>query len=99
MTRERWFHGGEEFAAFNWQRPARDLDVPIETARALYVRAMRLAIEVQRAEMLYRRWLSDAASAPRLASVPAPVSGCQTRVLYETEGGARAAELLDLARR
>jgi hypothetical protein len=99
MSRERWFHGGDETAAFDWHRPARDLDVPIEIARALYLRAMRLAIEVSRAEMLYLRWLREAAAARRSAALPpVPFPGRQSRVTYEASASGRTRQPAELER-
>lgn len=83
MSREQWFRGSNEAAAFTWDQPARDLEVPVETARALYLRAMQRVADVQRAEMLYLRWLHEAAAARR-SELPAPMPGRQTRVLHET---------------
>jgi hypothetical protein len=81
MGRDRWIRG-DEAAAFDWSRPARELDVPVDMARALYVRAVRLADDVRRAEALYLRWLRDAAAARR-PTAPPPVPGRQTRVMRE----------------
>lgn len=33
MNLERWLRGGDETAAFDWARPARELDVPLEIGR------------------------------------------------------------------
>src|SRR5262245_32510138 len=96
MSRERWFRGSDEAAAFDWYRPARDLEIPIEIARALYIRAMQRAIDVQRAEALYLRWLHDAAA--RQAETSAQVPGRQTRVIRETEQSQRTRRHAELAR-
>src|SRR5436190_1924377 len=95
MTLERWIRGSDETAAFDWARSARELDVPLELARALYVRAMRRALDVRRAETLFLRWLREAAAARRPASPP-PAPGRQTRVTREARG--RAWPSRDLAR-
>ena len=87
MTLERWIRGSDETAAFDWARSARELDVPLELARALYVRAMRRALDVRRAETLFLRWLREAAAARRPASPP-PAPGRQTRVTREARGRA-----------
>ncbi|HEX8108975.1 MAG TPA: hypothetical protein VF516_14685, partial [Kofleriaceae bacterium] len=82
MRQERWFRGGDGSSAFDWQRPAQDLDVPLDVARALYLRATRLVGDPRRAEVLYQRWLRDAAAA-RPPVTPAPVPGRRTRVEHE----------------
>ena len=84
MTQERWFRGADEAAAFDWYRSARDLDVPVDIARALYARAMQLSPDAgrRRAEDLYLRWLRDAARG-RNPATPAP--GRQTRVIHESK--------------
>lgn len=81
MRQERSFRGSDESSAFDWQRAARDLDVPLDVARALYLRATRVVDDPRRAEALYRRWLRDAAAARSAAQPLAP--GRQTRVEHE----------------
>jgi hypothetical protein len=97
MSRERLFRGSDEAAAFDWYRPARDLDVPFEIARALYVRAMQRLVDVRRAEALYVRWLRDVATARQPAAQPS-VPGRQTRVNRETERAGRSWQPEELAR-
>src|SRR4051812_28566512 len=86
MRQERLLRGSDESSAFDWQRSARDLDIPLEIARALYLRAVRSVDDPQRAEALYQRWLRDAAVARGLAS---PVPGRRTRVEHEARGRSR----------
>lgn len=82
MSRERLLRIDDEFSAFDWSRAARELDVPTDVARSLYLRAIRITADPARAEMLYRRWLREAAGArPRPAATAAP--GRQTRVRHE----------------
>ena len=76
---QRWIRGGDDRAAFDWYQSARSLDVPMELARALYVRAMQRAQGLSHAEALYQRWLRDAAAALKPATPPTP-PGRQTRV-------------------
>jgi hypothetical protein len=94
MTQERWFRGGDEATAFDWYRSARDLDVPVEIARALYARALQLAADAgpRRAEDLYLRLLRDAARAQHPAAA-SRAPGRQTRVIHE----AKPLELPELA--
>jgi Domain of unknown function (DUF4157) len=84
MSRERWFRGGDDAAAFDWQRSARELGVPADIAHAMYLRAMRLMVDIERAETLYRRWLRDAAQARRQATSP-PAPGRRTQVMRHAE--------------
>ena len=86
MRSERWFRGerGDQDAAFDWSRAARDFDVPLEAARALYLRALRLEADLQRAEALYLRWLREAAAAVRRPAAPAPAPGRRTLAARET---------------
>ncbi len=88
MRQERWFRDSNESSTFDWQRSARDLDVSLDIARALYLRATRITDAPHRAEVLYLRWLRDATTARppvSLSSVP----GRQTRVEYEAGGHRR----------
>src|SRR5258706_9647392 len=82
MSKERSFRS-DEAAAFDWYRSARELDVPVEVARALYVRAMQRAADARRAEGLYLRWLRDAAQDAAPAAPPPP--GRKTLVISEAE--------------
>src|ERR1043166_5782606 len=59
MNRERLFRGSDEVRAFDWVRAARDLDVPLDIARALYQQAIQQALDLARAEALYQRWLRE----------------------------------------
>lgn len=82
MGRERWFRGEDEVWAFDWARAAHELDVPLDVAHELYLRATRRATDAHGAERLYRGWLRDATAADR----PAParcVPGRQSRVTCE----------------
>jgi len=94
MSQERWFRRGDVAAAFDWSRAARDLDVPLEVARALYAQVMRVApdAEPEHAEALYLRWLRAAAAAGRSAAeaAAAPVPGRRTRVMPDPGKAARA---------
>src|SRR5215510_1542041 len=86
MSRERWFRGSDEAAAFDWYRSARELDVPLDIARVLCDRAMQRVVDVRRAEALYLRWLREAAAARRPAA-ESPTPGRTTRVLREVGHG------------
>src|SRR5262249_17336598 len=97
MSRERWFRHQDEIAAFDWEMRARELGVPVDVARALWLRAMRLTTDRRRAETLYLRWLRDAAAARQPAAV-APVPGRQTRVMYEASGADRGRRSSDIER-
>src|SRR5215470_10591694 len=79
MTLERWIRGSDETVAFDWRRPARELDVPLDLARALYLQAMQRTIDAQRIESLYLAWLRAAAAA-RQPAAPPPVPGRRTQV-------------------
>jgi hypothetical protein len=89
MSRERWLRGGDETPAFDWSAEARKLDVPLDVARALYLRAARLVADPERAEQLYLRRLRAAAEARR-AAAPRPVAapGRRTRLFHEPGGAA-----------
>ena len=93
MNPQRWLRG-EEAGAFDWRRSARDLDIPVEAARALYARALRQADDVGRAEALYLRWMRDAA-ALRRAKAPPSTPGRKTRVMHEAGDRARASAELE----
>ena len=84
MTRERWFGGSNEAAAFDWSRSARELGVSADIARPLYIRAMQRAADSgpRRAEELYLRSLRDAAAQASNA-VPVRVPGRTTLVLRD----------------
>src|SRR4051812_714802 len=94
MSVERWIRGDDEAAGFDWRRPARALDVPLDLARALYLRAMRNAINPRRIEALFLAWLRAAAAACDTAAAPPP-SGRRTQVLHGRDGARtpRAEEL------
>jgi hypothetical protein len=88
MRQERSFRGSDESSAFDWQRPARDLEVPLDVARALYLRAIRISDDPRRAELLYLRWLRDVAGA-RPSVSPPPAPGRRTRVEHEAQRARR----------
>ncbi|HEX8109935.1 MAG TPA: hypothetical protein VF516_19525, partial [Kofleriaceae bacterium] len=85
MHLERSFRGSDESSAFDWERPAQDLDIPHDVARALYRRALQSADDLRRAEAIYRRWLQDVVAA-RTPVSPPPAPGRQTRVEREARG-------------
>jgi len=82
MGRDRWFRGDDQAAAFDWQRSARELGVAVEFARDLYARAMQRAVEPQRVQELYLRWLRDAVAIQQSATT-SPVPGRRTQVMHE----------------
>jgi hypothetical protein len=74
-SKQRWVRS-DETVAFDWYRSARELEVPVEVARALYARAMRAAdADPRRAEELYLRWLRDAVQRVAPASRPHRAGG------------------------
>jgi uncharacterized protein DUF4157 len=81
MSLERWIRGDDEAAAFDWRRPARELDVPLDIARALHRQAMRNATDPRRVETLFLAWLRAAAAA-RAAEAAPPPPGRRTQVLH-----------------
>src|ERR1043166_1104305 len=97
MSQDRLFRS-DEAAAFDWYRPARELDVSVEIARSLYARAMQRAADsdLRRAEALYLGWLRDAAQHPALISPPPP--GRKTLVMRETEKASKPWHLQDFGR-
>ena len=92
MTRERWLRAGDEAAAFDWRRSARDLEVPVEIAHALYARALDQADDPRGAEALYLRWLRDMAALRRTARPPVP--GRKTQVMHDAAGRSRSSREL-----
>lgn len=96
MSRARWFRDDNELVAFDWLRAARELDIPEDVARALYIRALRVTSDMQHAEVLYHRWLRDAAEARRSRAV-ASVPGRRTRILHELEHAGRQPDIEKLA--
>lgn len=93
MIRERWLRSSDEAAAFDWMRSARELDIPLEIARALYERALRMVhgTDPRQVETLYLRWLHAAVAAarrPARDAVAAP--GRKTRVMHEAANPARS---------
>jgi hypothetical protein len=82
MRQERLFRGSNKSSTFDWQHSARDLDVPLHIARALYLRATCITDDPCRAEAFYLRWLRDAAAARPPVSL-SPVPGRRTRVEYK----------------
>jgi phage-related protein len=97
MTLERWIRGEEETGAFDWRRPARELDVPLELARSLYLRAMQRAMDLPRIEALYLAWLRTAAEARRPAAPP-PAPGRRTQVSAAQRGAVAAPDAEELRR-
>jgi hypothetical protein len=71
MTTARAFQPGDE-AAFDWRRPAAVHDISIDVAHALYLRALRSVVEVDQAEMLYRRWLRQHVASREAGRIPTP---------------------------
>src|SRR5262245_49072150 len=86
MSRERWFRSGDDAMEFDWRGPARELDVPLDIARALYLRATRLAPDVvERAEQLYLRWLREIASQASGAAAQSRSPGRETLLTREAK--------------
>ena len=96
MSVERWIRGNDETAGFDWRRPARELDVPLDIARALYLRALQSEIDPRRIEALFLAWLRAAAAARQTAAAP-PVPGRRTQVLHGRDGS-RTPQADDLRR-
>src|SRR4051812_14649883 len=92
MSRERWVHGGDGAAAFDWRQRANQFDVPLDVARALYDRAMQRAIDGWRAEELYVRWLR-AAAASQAKPEPLPHPGRLSLVTHEAREAERPRHL------
>jgi hypothetical protein len=59
VSRERWFSGHSDAAAFDWRGPANAHGVADDVAHALYVRAMQRVRDVRAAEELYLHSLRD----------------------------------------
>ncbi len=87
MTREQWLRGHREAEEFDWQQPARELDVDVATARTLYEYAMHVALDDRwRAEPLYRSAL-HAVARDGSRSEFERVVGRMSRVMYEASPG------------
>jgi hypothetical protein len=99
MRLERSFRGSSE-AAFDWHQAARELDVPLEIARDLYLRAMRRATDlgVEYARQLYLRWLHGTAQARRTAEPPPRPPGRLTLAMHESGAARRVQQSRDLER-
>ena len=85
MSRERWIRNHDEAGALDWRRQSRELDVPLDVARPLYLRAMEHAVNVRRAETLYLSWLRAAAATYKPVALPS-VPGRRTQVLHGRNG-------------
>src|SRR5262245_38214902 len=94
MSRERLFRAHDDSHAFDWSSPARELDVPVDVAHALYVRAVRCAADPVRAEELYLRWLRATAESLRAAAAPSSAApGRSTQVEQASSSPDRARAL------
>jgi hypothetical protein len=91
MSRERWFRAQDDSHAFDWSGPAGELEVPVDVAHALYVRAVRFAADPARAEALYLRWLRATAESLRAAAATSSAApGRHTRVSQDSAYADRA---------